>query len=456
MALLHVQTKYGEIQGVEEKGYTLFKGIPYAKPPVGELRFEAPQKPEAWDGCRKADCWPNRPIQRSQKDGFYGQEFYSEGEYYTEECSEDCLYLNIWTPADSVGEKLPVAVWIHGGAFTTGYSWEKEFDGKAWNEKGVILVTVDYRLGVFGFLAHPALSTEAENRVSGNYGILDQIAALKWIYENIASFGGNPENITVFGQSAGAASVQTLVSSPLTKGLISKAVIQSGGGYRESLCSDYMLQDAEKLGAKIAELAGCTTKEELKEVSAIRLLEALSSYEAQMAQDMMSGKMKPDSMLSMSPVVDQYVLNDGYDASIEKGLLPDIPYMIGSNSDDIDKQLYALTKKGTFDEKGGMLYHGAVNFATKLEEMNSKPIYVYRFSHSLPGDDAGAFHSAELWYMFGTYERCWRPMTDIDAKLSQEMVSYWTNFVKNGNPNEERLSEWRACTKKDIFVKEFN
>lgn len=215
MGLLSVKTKYGQIQGVERPGCTLFKGIPYAKPPVGRLRFEAPQEPEAWESCRMVDQWPNRAMQEPQTEGFYGKEFYSDGAYYTDECSEDCLYLNIWTGAVSAEEKLPVAVWIHGGGYTVGYSWEPEFDGEAWAEKGVILVTVGYRLGVFGFLAHPELSKASERGISGNYGILDQIAALKWVHENIGVFGGDPDNVTVSGQSAGAMSVQTLASSPL-------------------------------------------------------------------------------------------------------------------------------------------------------------------------------------------------------------------------------------------------
>ena len=208
-----ITTRYGSIEGLERKGYALFLGVPYAKPPVGALRWHRPLPPEPWEGVREAKAFPNRSMQEIHEDPFYDKEFYDEAAYQTP-VSEDSLYLNIWTPAKSAGEKLPVAFWIHGGAFMGGFGHEKEFDGAAYCRRGVILVTVNYRLGSWGFLAHPLLSAEAAAEggpaVSGNYGILDQIAALRWVRENIGAFGGDPENITVFGQSAGGMSVQTL------------------------------------------------------------------------------------------------------------------------------------------------------------------------------------------------------------------------------------------------------
>lgn len=201
-----VTTKNGKIEGIQEEGYSVFKGIPYAKAPIGELRWKAPQPLDNWDGVLKADCFKAKSMQEVHEDPFYDKEFYDDPSFSVN-ISEDSLYLNIWTPADKAEEKLPVAFWIHGGAFMGGYGSEKEFDGEALCKKGVILVTINYRVNIFGFLAHPWLSAENEKGISGNYGTLDQLMALKWVYDNIENFGGDKENITVFGQSAGAMSV---------------------------------------------------------------------------------------------------------------------------------------------------------------------------------------------------------------------------------------------------------
>ncbi|MDO5443189.1 MAG: carboxylesterase family protein [Bacteroidia bacterium] len=220
----------GKIQGVEtvSKGIYVYKGIPFAAAPVGDLRWKAPQPVTPWEGVRIADTFSAGAVQAPHDSSNpWTSEFY----WNDPEFSEGCLYLNVWTSAPGKpDEKLPVAMWIHGGAYTGGWSWEPEFDGKVWAEKGVVMVTINYRLGIFGFMCHPLLAEESPEGVSGNYGILDQIAALKWVHNNIAAFGGDPDNITILGQSAGAGSVKTLVSSPLTEGLISKAIIQSGGG----------------------------------------------------------------------------------------------------------------------------------------------------------------------------------------------------------------------------------
>ena len=253
-----------------------------------------------------------------------------------------------------------------------GFSHESEFDGAAYCERGVILVTINYRLGAFGFLAHPWLSEESGVGRSGNYAILDQIAALKWVKENIAAFGGDPENITVFGQSAGCMSVQTLVSSPLTENWISKAIFQSAGGYDTGLNRDMPLSEAE---------------------------------------------------------------------------IKDIPYMLGSTADDIGV-FPEMKEKG---EHGG-IYKGCINWSLALEKLGRKPAYVYYFTRALLGDDAGAFHSSELWYMFGTLGRSWRPKTEGDYALSKEMMDDWTNFMKTGNPNAEGKDDWKPCTKDDPYV----
>lgn len=230
---LTVTTKQGAVKGFcsEDKQTVVFRGVPYAQPPVGDLRFRRPQEHEPWEGVR--DCTrfsavcPQADLRGMD---LYGKEFYDGEEVVM---NEDCLYLNIWTPAGSTEKSgLPVLFWIHGGAFMHGHGSEKEFDGEGFAKKGVILVTINYRVNAFGFFAHPDLEAENAERVSGNYGILDQIFALRWVRENIAAFGGDPEKITIFGQSAGCMSVQTIISSPLSAGMVRGAVLQSGGGIR--------------------------------------------------------------------------------------------------------------------------------------------------------------------------------------------------------------------------------
>lgn len=450
MSLQTVKTKYGVISGVQEQGYTIFKGVPYAKPPVGDLRLRAPQEPDCWEGVKIADKFANCSVQGpNDGEGFYGKEFYADATYRYAS-SEDCLYLNIWTPSNNGTEKLPVAFWIHGGGFGGGNGGEIEFDGKAFCSHDTILVTINYRLGLLGFMAHPWLTEESEQKISGNYGILDQIAALKWVYENIEAFGGDPENITVFGQSAGAMSVQTLVSSPLTKGMIKRAIIQSGGGYKGSFLSDKTLEVAEQQGLEFMALGQISSLEELRSIPAEQFLQITTIYLMALFQKMKEGgEVKLE--LPIAPIIDGYVLIDGYEKSIEEGMLAEIPYMIGSCRNDIVKPVDEENNPDAYK-----LMDGSVNFAHKLEETGNPDVYVYRFDRQLPGDDAGAFHSSELWYMFGTLDKCWRPLVEEDFKLSEDMVTYWTNFCKTGNPNGITVSEWKPCKKDNPFVMMFD
>lgn len=428
-----VTTKYGKLSGVAQGDVEVFKGIRYAKPPVGALRFAPPQEPECWEGVLAADKWGNTCMQGGQQPGsFYHKEFYSVPEFNPPR-SEDCLFLNVWTPVKTGGEKLPVAFWIHGGAFMGGYGSELEFDGEEFGRQGIVLVTINYRCGVFGFFSSRELSAE-QGGTSGNYGILDQIAALRWVRENIAAFGGDPNNITIFGQSAGAMSVQTLVSSPFTKGMIRRAILQSAGGYRTGINRDRTQSMAEAEGADLMASLGTDTLADLRAMSAEDLL--MKSFAAAFA-----GMAKGTGGLMFTPVLDGKVLIDAYDSTIEKGLTHDIDYMIGSTRND-------LTVTPELLEKGekSKLYNGCINWSLEQQKLGRKADYVYYFTRMMPGDDAGAFHSSELWYIFHTLGRCWRPLTDADYDLSRRMVGYWSNFMRTGDPNGAGLPVWEPCT----------
>jgi len=419
----------GKIQGVESsvKGVYIYKGIPFAAPPVGELRWKEPQPVIPWDGIMLADTFgPGAMQAQHDSSNPWTSEFYWEDP----EFSEDCLYLNVWTPAPGKPEKkLPVAMWIHGGAYTGGWGYEPEFDGKVWAEKGVVLVTINYRLGIFGFLNHPFLAEESPNHVSGNYGILDQIAALKWIHANIAAFGGDPDNITILGQSAGAGSVKTLVSSPLTGDLIKKAIIQSGGGVnvrgagapapaQPSVSQMEILGNAWK---DVFDWAGYDTLEKMRAASTEDIFTLAARYTAETGNR---------ARLATSPVVDGYVSTESFDSAAVEGRIKDIPYMIGYTRDDM-----------------GNPKEGIRRFC-ELRVAAGRPVYAYQFAHALPDDEAGshdmkgAFHSSELWYMFKSLDRGDRPFTKADWALAEHVVSCWTNFAKTGDPG----LDWKAYT----------
>lgn len=326
-----------------------------------------------------------------------------------------------------------------------GYSSEMEFDGKAYCERGVILVSVEYRCNVFGFLAHPWLSAENERHISGNYGILDQIAALNWVYENIEAFGGDPDNITVFGQSAGAMSVQTLVSTGLTGNRVAKAIMQSGGSYGSGLHKKITLEEQEKFGMVFAEIMEADNLEELRAKSSEEIRRKIGPF----MQKALGDKRGPMSIF-LTPTVDGYLLEDGYYELMDAGKIKDIPYMLGSTKNDI-MVTTEMVKNGVFSP----LYQGCIGFSRKLEELGRNPAYVYYFTRDLPGDSYGAWHSCELWYMFGTMERCWRPWEEKDREISSQMLDYWTNFMKTGNPNGTEEETWSPCRMEKPEVKRF-
>ncbi|MBR0087366.1 MAG: carboxylesterase family protein [Lachnospiraceae bacterium] len=428
-----IQTKYGKVSGIDHGWYEEYRGIPYAKAPVGELRWKAPQEPEPFEGVYDATAFQAKCWQRTGSSPPWDKDFYDDPNF-EKPLSEDCLYLNIWAPKEASG--CPVAFWIHGGAFMGGSGAEKEFDGAEYARRGVIFVSIQYRLGIFGFLAHPWLTEESG--FSGNYGILDQIAALKWVYENIEAFGGDPDNITVFGQSAGAMSTQTLISTPLTGHMIAKAILQSGGSYGVGLHRDMPLKEEESYGKIFEEVLGVSFLKEMREIPADKLFELSGAF---------MGKAMPLAKgLFLTPNMDGRLLSGGYYELMDKGEIKDIPYMVGSTKDDI------MVSPDMKDPMERPLYKGSIAFSEKLEALGRKPAFVYSFERDLPGDAQGAWHSAELWYMMGTLGRCWRPWEEHDYVLSARMLDCWTNFMKTGDPNGAGEAAWRPCTKADPFV----
>lgn len=443
-----VKTKKGLLEGVDMGSYTVFRGVPYAKPPVGELRWKRPQETDAWEGVRKADTFPaicpqDLPTPDSSFGALYYKEFYSNPDFIRP-MSEDCLYLNIWTPKEQGDEPLPVAFWIHGGGFSGGYGSELEFDGEKFCEKGVILVTVQYRLNIYGFFAHPWLDAENEQGISGNYGTFDQIAALDWGYENIAAFGGDPRRITVFGQSAGSMSTQVLVSSELTRGKIAGAILQSGISCEAKILYQPTLAQMEELGERFVRFAHAGSLEQLRAMDAGALREAVQKLTVYCIQTM-------HDALTLVPNADGFVLEDTVSSIWSQGKMHDIPYIVGSTGNDL-----GMSPEEAAAGAPGVLQSEGKLWAQKVTQTYGKPVYLYWFTHKLPGDNEGAFHSSELWYVHGTLDRCWRPLTDADYRLCDEMMTYWTNFMKTGDPNGGDGDTWPAYRKDVPFVKEFS
>ena len=415
----------GQIQGVETgtPGVTVYKGIPYAAPPVGELRWKAPQPVVPWEGVKVCDAFGAPSWQSAHTPGGYTPEFFFDGD---PAFSEDCLFLNVWTPAAGKPKaKLPVTLWIHGGGYVAGWGSEPEMDGEEWARHGGVLVTFNYRLGLLGFLAHPALSAENPQGVSGNYGMLDQIAALKWVKANIAAFGGDPDRITIMGQSAGAMSVQTLVTSPLSKDLVAGAIIQSGGGISErTLLGRAKFADAEASGKALMDWAGYTTLKEMRAVDPQEFLTLTWRYMAETQQRHVG---------LTSPVIEGYALPESFGEAALNGRIADVPYLIG----------------GTLDDMAG-LANGIDRFCAAREAAGNVA-YAYQFARRLPTDGRpdvleGAFHSSELWYMFKSLRFCWRPFTEGDYALAEQMITCWTQFARTGNPNGDGAATWTPCT----------
>lgn len=438
-------TNKGVVQGVQEDGYVLFKGIPYAKPPIGDLRWKRPEETESWDGVYMADTWPPMcmqilPSPDNPMMGPYHAEFYSNPEFMPP-MSEDCLYLNIWMPDYKEGEKLPVAFWIHGGGFGGGFSSEVEFDGEAYAKRGVMLVSVAYRTNIFGFFAHPWLDKENEEGISGNYGIYDQLMALNWVYENIEAFGGDKNNITIFGQSAGAMSTQIMVSSELTGNIPAKAILQSGITCDCKFLYTPTLKEEEEIGEMFVRISGADSIEELRKLPAEEILKLKEELDPKLWQ---LGK-----GLVLVPNVDGVVLKETVGEAYRNGHMKKIPYICGVVTDDL-----AATPEEIKKKKTGILMEDCKHWALKTEELGQNT-YVYHFNHDVPGEGGPAFHSSEIWYTFGTIGRNILPMTEEDYALSDKMVDMWTNFMKYGCPDPDGSYEWKAYQKAEPYINVF-
>ena len=470
-----VRMACGPIVGTQESGLRVFKGIPYAAPPVGALRWKPPQESAPWNEVRTC-----RDFSRAcpQPGGVDPDKF-----------SEDCLYLNVWTPAKNAGEKLPVMVWIHGGGFTFGSTSWPEYHGANLAKKGVVVVTLNYRLGPLGFLVHPSLSKESLLHVSGNYGLLDQIAALKWVQKNIAVFGGDKNNIALFGQSAGSRSVSLLMIAPKAAGLFHRAIAQSGGPI---IGSEYLSPNFNgdpavgiKMGLRLAERLGCDTAADVAGV-----LRAKSAREILQAADPKTA-LFDDTALFFAPVFDGQVLPENPVAAFQGGRQHDVPIIFGSTLNE--GSIYLIHEPEISDEKYRKFVtsrfgdHNAQAFALfparqpgeaarAIDKMitvaaNAEPArfvassmknkkskaYLYQFTR-LP-DTAmarklGAHHGVDLAYVFGNMNHD-KGYTQADKKLSETMMSYWVNFARTGDPNGPGLKRWPAYESKTDLSLEF-
>ena len=487
---LQVKISNGILEGTFNAGTGIrsFKGIPFAQPPVGDLRWKEPQPVANWDGVRKADHFGHNPMEKK---------VFGDMGFRSDSMSEDCLYLNVWTPAKSANEKLPVLVYFFGGGFVAGDGSEARYDGESMAQKGIVSLTANYRLGVFGFMSHPELTKESPHHSSGNYGLFDQNAALRWVQANIAAFGGDPNRVTIAGESAGSIAVSAQMASPLSKDLIAGAIGESGAMIYPTLPA-VPLEDGEKNGVKFADMEGAKSLADLRAIPAAKLLEDAAKPNM------------PGGLPGLVETVDGYFLPKPIVAIFEAGQQAHVPLLVGWNSAEVPYQFimqgtpltpesYAKTVKQLYPDDADevmKLYPGstddeAIKSATALasdrfivystwkwSDLQTKTgehkVYRYMFSRVRPpmtaamgnatpglaggvikGQGApvktpppvGAPHASEIEYAMGnlasnkTY--AWTP---DDYKVSSTMENYFANFIKTGNPNGKGLPKWTANT----------
>jgi para-nitrobenzyl esterase len=480
-----VRVDGGELQGVIADGVAAFKGVPFAAPPVGDLRWRPPQPAARWTGVRQAaefgaDCMQGR---------FGPPPAAAPGAPPARVPSEDCLFLNVWHPASATpGAKLPVMVWIHGGGFTGGSGASPGTSGVEFARHGVVLVSVNYRLGRFGFFAFPALSRERPDETKGNYAYMDQIAALQWVRRNIAAFGGDPDNVTIFGFSAGGVSVHSLLASPMARGLFHKAIVQSGGSRDSVLTARPMREDgvdpnyptsAETIGINFARSMGIEGTDQ----AALARLRAFSAEQVLRGAPAQPGVSVPS--YETTPVLDGKLVTETAETAYKARRQPRVPLLLGSNSADSagnrvratsKEQLFAwfgqwsAQAKAAYDPDGSTDVAALVSranddfgqaeparFAANAFAASGSPVYLYRFSYVQTAmrerSRAGAPHGGEIAYVFGTLSagRGGAP-TPEDQAVARMAQSYWVNFARTGDPNGAGLPPWpRHAAGKDLI-----
>jgi carboxylesterase type B len=454
-----LRLKQGLIAGPPgtNESIAVFKGIPFAAPPVGTARWRAPEPAAGWSGVRKADAFSPSCIQSvvtERKPWTY--EFMTHGEI-----SEDCLYLNVWTPATSVTARRPVFVYIYGGGNVEGSGAVPAYDGEGLASKGLVVVTFNYRVGVLGFFTHPELSKESSYHASGNYGLLDQIAAVQWVHDNIAAFGGDPARITIAGQSAGASAVHNLTASPMAKGLFHRAIADSGSSI--ATAGGRTLKDQEADGVRFAEAKSADSLAELRAMSWKDIIAPITPA--------------PTPAVRFTIVTDGYALPATEKDAFARGTQNDVPTITGLNADEngavphptitreafekqarqrfgemadeflklypatSDEEARAAQNQSSRDQARVSMYMWALN----RNRTAKTPAFTYFWTHALPGPDSeqyGAFHTSEVPYVLNTLSRSDRPFTDVDRKIADTLSSYWANFATTGDPNGKGLQRW--------------
>jgi len=442
----------GRLSGSVQDGVSAFRAIPYAAPPVGALRWRAPAPAKHWAGVRDAAAFG--PVCAQAPVNWAGHDL--------DRTSEDCLTLNVWTPRLARSARLPVMVWFHGGGYTGGAGSQSTYEGTHLAQQGVVIVTVNYRLGALGFLAHPALSAESPDHVSGNYGLLDQIAALRWVHDNISRFGGDPANVTIFGQSAGGGSAMLLTVAPAARGLFAKAIFESGAALNIPGLPgpDSSLKAAEQMGADYARTLGATTADQLRALPVAKLI---------------------DARMPIGPVVDGKYVPEDITAAYRSHREAPVPILLGWNSDEAARfippqnfaersarlagmpgpfadlvRLYPATDDASATraerDLGSDTQFGwrSWSLAEARAAQGAPPVYVYQFDNPPPGDDGsrapGAVHSDELGYVWGNNDPSGR-WPAADKALAAAVQHYWVDFARTGDPNEAGLPFWAPYAK---------